>query len=144
MGRFILLGDSQQKLIRILIDKLFHAWEEKDLECYLSCWTNDAVRVIGSTNTVVENITEIEECFRKSISRYSAINVQSSVIEDIEIRKSTPNEAVAEVHYRFQLIRESDYLPVHEEATEFFVLRKTVAAGWQIRSNLDHSRDVSR
>jgi len=136
--------DSPQRRIKELIDSLFQAWEEKDLNKYIKCWANDAVRVIGPTNAVTEGLQEIEDGFRQSISRYKAIRVMAAVVENINIRESTPNEAVAEVHYRFQFIRDADSLPIHEEATEFYVFRRVGENGWQIASNLDHSKDVSK
>jgi uncharacterized protein (TIGR02246 family) len=136
--------DSEQKKIKALIDSLFRAWEEKNLQKYMACWSNDAVRVVGPTNTVVDHLPEIGEGFKKSIARYRTIRVLSAVIEDIDIRPTTPDEAMVEAHYRFQLTREPDLLPVHEEATEFYVLRRTEQQGWLIASNLDHSKDVAK
>jgi len=136
--------DSPQKRIKELIESLFQAWEEKDLNKYIKCWTNDAVRVIGPTNSVTEGLQEIEEGFRQSIARYRVIRVMAVIVENIDIRESTPNEAVAEVHYRFQLIRDADSLPIHEEATEFYVFRRVSENGWKIASNIDHSKDVSK
>lgn len=137
-------GDTEQRRIKVLIDSLFKAWEEKDLEKYMACWAPDAVRVVGPTNTVVNRLGDIEKSFKKSSSCYRTIRVFSALIEDIEIRTRTPNEAVAEVHYRLQLTRESDALPVCEEATEFYILRRTQGQGWRIASNLDHSKDIGR
>lgn len=136
--------DSEQKKIKTLIDTLFRAWEEKDLHKYIACWASDAVRVVGPTNTVVNRLSEIEDGFKKSVARYRTIRVLSAVIEGIDIRATTPNEAIVEAHYRFQLTREPDLLPIHEEATEFYVLRRTEHEGWQIASNLDHSKDVAK
>ncbi|MEK6739289.1 MAG: hypothetical protein AABY74_11565, partial [Planctomycetota bacterium] len=47
--------DTEQKRIKTLIDSLFKAWEEKNLEKYMACWASDAVRVVGPTNTVVDH-----------------------------------------------------------------------------------------
>ena len=88
--------DTEQKRIKTLIDSLFKAWEEKNLEKYMACWASDAVRVVGPTNTVVDHLPEIEEGFKKSIARYRTIRVLSVVLEDIDIRATTPNEAVVE------------------------------------------------
>jgi len=136
--------DTEQRRIKTLIDSLFRAWEEKNLQKYIACWAGDAVRVVGPTNIVVDHLPDIEEGFKKSVARYRTIRVLSVVIEDIDIRATNPNEAVVEAHYRFQLTRESDLLPIHEEATEFYVLRRTDHQGWQIVSNLDHSKDVAK
>jgi ketosteroid isomerase-like protein len=136
--------NTEQKNIKTLIDSLLRAWEEKDLQTYIRCWASDAVRVVGPTNTVVARLPEIEEGFKKSVARYRTIRVLSSVIEAIDIRATTPNDAVVEAYYRFRLTREPDLLPVYEEATEFYVLRRTEQQGWQITSNLDHSKDVAR
>ena len=136
--------ETSHRRIKELIESLFQAWEEKDLNKYIECWVPDAVRVVGPTNSVTEGLPEIEEGFRQSIARYRTIRVMAVVVENIDIRESTPNEAVAEVHYRFQLIRHADSLPIHEEATEFYVFRRVGENGWQIASNLDHSKDVSK
>ena len=136
--------NTEQKRIKALIDSIFQAWEQKDLKKYLACWADDAVRVVGPTSTIVDRLPEIENGFQKSVARYHTIRVLSAFVENIDIRDSTPNEAATEVHYRFQLVRESDSLPVHEEATEFYILRRTEEKGWQIVSNLDHSKDVSK
>lgn len=135
---------TSHRRIKELIKSLFQAWEEKDLNKYIACWAPDAVRVVGPTNSVTDGLPEIEEGFRQSIARYRTIRVLAVVVEDIDIRESTPNEAVAEVHYRFQLIRNADSLPIQEEATEFYVLRRVGEDGWQIASNLDHSKVVSK
>ncbi len=136
--------DSPHRQIKDLIESLFQAWEEKDLNKYIRCWAKNAVRVVGPTNSVTEGLQEIQNSFQRSIDRYRTIRVVAVVVEDIDIREETPFEAVAEVHYRFQLIRDSDSLPIHEEATEFYVLQRAGDNGWQIASNLDHSKDVSK
>lgn len=136
--------DTEQRRIKLLIDSLFKAWEEKSLQKYMECWASDAVRVIGPSNTVVEHLPEIEESFKKASCRYRTIRVMSAIIADIGIRETTPNEATVEVHYRFHLTREADLLPVCEEATEFYILRRTEHEGWRIVSNLDHSKDVAK
>ncbi len=136
--------NTEQRKIRVLINRLFRAWGEKDSQKYLSCWATDAVRVIGPTNTVEDRLPEIKSGFAHSCSRYHTIRVLSVVIEDIDIQESRPNEAVVKVHYRFQLVREPDLLPVCEEATELYVLRHTEHEGWKIASNLDHSKDVTK
>ncbi len=136
--------DTSHRRIKDVIESIFQAWEEKDLDKYIECWAPDAVRVVGPTNSVTEGLPEIEESFRQSIARYRAIRVMAVVVENIDIRESTPNEAIAEVHYRFRLIRHADSLPIHEEATEFYVFRRVAENRWQIASNLDHSKDVSK
>lgn len=136
--------NSPQKQIKELIESLFHAWEEKDLKKYIKCWAEDSVRVIGPTNSVTEGLQEIEDSFRQSISRYRVIRVLALMVENIDICKLNPNEAIAEVHYRFQLIRNADSLPFHEEASEFYVLRQVNENGWKIASNLDHSKEISK
>lgn len=134
--------NTEQRRIKALIDSLFKAWEEKDLKKYMACWASDAVRVVGPANTIVDHLPDIEEGFKKSANRYSAIRVLSAHIEDIKIRETTPDEAVVEARYRFHLTRAADLLPLYEEATEFYVLRRTKHEGWRIASNLDHSKDV--
>ena len=139
-----LRSDTEHKKIKALLDSLFRAWEEKNVEAYLACWEADAVRVIGSTNAVADRLPEIEQGFKASIARYRTIRVMSVVVEDIDIRGTDSNEALVEAHYRFQLTREPDLLPVHEDATEFYVVRRSEEHGWRIASNLDHSRDVAK
>ncbi len=136
--------DSPEKRIKERIESLFQAWEEKDLNKYIMCWSKDAVRMIGPTNSVTEGLQEIGNSFQQSIARYQVIRVVAVILENINIHKSTPNEAVAEVHYRFQLIRDEDSLPIHEEATEFYVLKRVSENDWKITSNLDHSKDISK
>ena len=62
---------------------------------------NDAVRVFGPTNTVVDRLPEIEDGFKKSIAAYRTIRFLSLVIDDIRIRTTTPNEAVVEATIAF-------------------------------------------
>lgn len=136
--------NNHHKKINELFYNLYKSWEEKDLDKYISCWSSNAVRLIGTNNNIVDGLIEIKDAFIKSIARYRDIKVMSYVIEEIDIRKSEPIEATVEIHYRFQLIRMNDLLPVFEEATEYYILIQKKDGYWKIASNMDHSKDVSK
>ena len=141
---FQLLRSTPHQEIKAVLCKLFNAWEKKDLDSYLSCWSTDAVRVVGPMSQRQDGFEDLRVTFSAAIGKYKTITVSSVIFEKIEFEASRPADASAMLHYRFDLVRASDGLPVSEEATEFYALRKSEEDGWQIASNLDHSKDVAK
>lgn len=128
--------NTPERKIKELLDTLFHAWEQKDLNGYLACWADDAIRIVGLSSNREENKAQIREKFIASCERYSKIRVESFVLERIDLLPQS-DSAVAEVRYRFHLTRARDTLPVLEDAKEVYALRK-VEGAWTITSNIDH------
>ncbi len=40
--------NTDERRIKQLVERLFFAWEMKDLNAYSSCWADDAVKIVGS------------------------------------------------------------------------------------------------
>jgi uncharacterized protein (TIGR02246 family) len=132
--------DTEERKIKELIEKLFKAWETKDIELYLSCWADDTVRIVGTDSTTKESKDEIARKFNASFDKYSDIRVEALVLDDITLGPRA-GTATAKVHYRFSLTRSSDYLPIAEEAQELYSLRQTKGE-WIIASNIDHFYEI--
>ena len=132
--------NTEERRIKQVIERLFNAWENKDLYAYASCWADDAVRIIGVTSTQEEDKSEILEKFRSSCQKYSVIRVTALIYDDISIgpRQGT---SFVKVHYRFELVRAKDGLPVVEESQEVYSLRLRDTS-WQIATNIDHFYEI--
>lgn len=128
--------NTDERRIKELIERLFLAWERKDLDAYSSCWAADAVRVVGSESPIKEDKRQIVEKFQSSCQKYSVIKVLAIVFDKISIGPR-PGTAIAMVHYRFDLVRESDGIPKSEDSQEVYLL-KFRNGSWQILSNMDH------
>lgn len=128
--------DTPERRIKELVEDLFDAWSSKDLEKYLACWADDAVRVVGPQATVEESKEQIREKFFASCERYAVIRVEYVAFESI-LMSPQANTAVAQVRYRFVLTRRKDGLPIVEDARELYSLRLQNGT-WQIASNIDH------
>ena len=133
---------TDERKIRNRIRILFRSWRDKDLETYLSCWAEDCVRVMGSTSTVKEDKAAIAEKFSESCAKYFEISTPVVSIESVRISPDSTN-AVAEVYYRFELIRAEDSLPAIECSKEFYSLRKQDNE-WLIVSNIDWFSEVGK
>lgn len=131
---------TDEREIRDRIRTLFRAWRDKDMETYLSCWSEDCVRVVGSTSTVKEDKAAIADKFRGSCAKYVEISTPVVAVENVRISPDSTN-AVAEVYYRFELIRVEDSLPAVECSKEFYSLRK-LDDHWVIVSNIDWFSEV--
>lgn len=144
--------DTEERRIKRLIETLFDAWEERDPVKYRSCWAEDAVRVVGPKSDVVYHLSDIQKVFSQALERYLSTEVVALIFDAVELlhapmpkpqnSKEPPAHATAQVHYRLKMVR-LDSLPEHEEATEFYTLKR-VAGLWRIASNLDHSQDIQR
>jgi len=133
---FKTLRNTPERNIKQLIEKLFHAWETKDHNLYLSCWLEDATRIVGDISNAEERKSQIRRKFLDSCQRYSKIHVESLIFERINILEQGDG-AIVEVRYRFNLIRAKDQLPIIEDAKEIYsVLRRDDA--WMIKANYDH------
>lgn len=128
--------NTPERRIKILIEQLFRAWEKKDLETYLSCWADDAVRIVGTNANVEETKVQIGEKFSASCQRYSDIKVESLILERVDLSPQC-NSAIVEARYRFCLTRTRDGLPVLEDAKEVYAIRRHEGV-WRIASNIDH------
>jgi len=137
---FKLKLNTDERRIKKLIEHLFRAWETKDLNAYASCWTAEAVRTIGAMSTQDENKLQIVETFRSSCHKYSVIKVAALVFDKITL-DSQQWTAIVKLHYRFELIRASDGLPIFEESQEFYSL-KFLNGSWLIASNIDHYYEI--
>jgi len=131
------LRDTPERRIKLLIEQLFRAWEKKDLETYLSCWADNAIRIVGTNANVEETKVQIGEKFSASCQRYSDIEVDSLVLERVDLSPRCGDSAIAEVRYRFCLTRARDALPVLEDAREVYSMRRHEGV-WRIASNIDH------
>jgi ketosteroid isomerase-like protein len=135
-----LLRDTNERRVKKRIEALFHAWETKDSQAYLSCWANDAVRLIGAVFGTTERKDSIAAKFHASCERYSDIRVSCLVIEDIKI--APPGDvAMAQVYYRFDLTRAQDSLPVVEASLEMYKLQR-LNDNWLIAANIDYFSPV--
>ncbi|HXM46471.1 MAG TPA: nuclear transport factor 2 family protein [Pyrinomonadaceae bacterium] len=139
---FKLLRRGEERRIKDCIRRLFQSWCNKDLEKYLACWADDCVRVMGSVSTVKEDKNTIAQKFIRSCKRYSEISTPVIAFENIRISPDSRN-AIAEVYYRFELIRAEDSLPAVESSREFYSLRKS-GDEWLIASNIDYFTDVGK
>lgn len=139
--RLRMVRDTPERQISMVIQKLFRAWCEKDIDSYLACWADDCVRVMGITSTVKEDKTAIAEKFRQSCAKYSAITVPTLVIENIRIAPDRQT-AIAHVYYRFELVRSEDALPTIEHSREVYSLRP-VTGQWRIAANIDHFSEIT-
>jgi Domain of unknown function (DUF4440) len=131
---------TEERRVKSRIDALFSAWARKDLPAYLSCWAEDAVRIIGTESNVKEDKSLIGAKFSAAGTRYFEIGVSSVVFDSITIGPR-PGTAVAEVSYRFVLTRTEDLLPVVEDSREVYALR-VVQGEWLIASNIDHFYEI--
>lgn len=136
---FKLLLHTDERQIKDRITSLFMAWTSKNLEDYLSCWAESAVRLYGPSLQAEEFKEDIKRKFTESCRKYSIIKVSNLVFENIQVN-SDHVTATANVFYRFELIRADIGLPVIEECREVYVLRKTGGV-WSITANRDHARD---
>jgi len=75
---FMRIRFNTEEKIKELIVKLFNAWETKDPEEYLSCWSDDAIRVVGTNSPIKENKKTIKTKFMDAIEKYSTIKVDAS------------------------------------------------------------------
>jgi len=118
--------NTDERRIKEVIERLFSAWEMKDLNAYSSCWSSDAVRIVGTDSPIKENKAQILDKFRSSCQKYSVIKVLAIVFDNISIgpRQGT---ATAKVHYRFELFRKSDGLPIFEDSQEIYALKKFIS-----------------
>lgn len=132
--------NTDERRIKELIERLFLAWEMKDLNAYSSCWAADAVRVVGPESPIKEDKPQIIEKFQSSCQKYSVIKVHALVFDDISIGPRQ-GMATAKVHYRFEFIRESDGIPMFEDSQEIYSLKFRNDL-WQIFSNLDHFYEI--
>lgn len=132
--------NTDERRIKELIERLFLAWETKDLNAYSFCWAANAVRIVGSESPINEDKAQIIEKFRSSCQRYSVIKVPALVFDDISIGPRQ-GMATAKVHYRFELVRESDGIPIFEDSQEVYSL-KFRNDSWQIFANMDHSYEI--
>lgn len=128
--------DTPERQINELVIRLFRAWERKDLETYLSCWAEDAVRIVGSNANLEETKSQLREKFLASCQRYAEIKVDSLVLERVALSPCS-DSAIVEARYRFSLTRSRDGLPVLEDAREVYAMRLHEGA-WRITSNIDH------
>jgi hypothetical protein len=135
-----LLADSPMKQVQARIRMLFRAWEKNDADLYASCWTSDAIRVVGPQSTTTQDLTGIAESFRLSQERYESITASQVIFERIA---TGPRDGVAicEVYYRFALVRRIDHLPIVEESRDLYSLRR-IGDGWFIASNIDHFYEI--
>jgi hypothetical protein len=113
---------------------LFAAWEQKDADAYLDCWTNNALRT--SARGEREPVEVIRDHFQASVQRYDVIRVPWTVVEDLELRPD--NAAVVQLTYRMCLTRSSDQVELIEDGTEFYRLREERGV-WKIHANWDRS-----
>ncbi len=97
---------------------------------------------MGSVSTVKEDKNTIAQKFIRSCKRYSEISTPVIAFENIRISPDSRN-AIAEVYYRFELIRAEDSLPAVESSREFYSLRKS-GDEWLIASNIDYFTDVGK
>jgi ketosteroid isomerase-like protein len=135
-----LVRDTNERSVKQRIETLFDAWERKDSQTYLSCWADDAVRLIGAASSQAETKDSIATKFHVSCERYSDIHVSCPVMEDIKIAPSE-DVALAQVYYRFDLTRAQDSLPVVEASLEVYKLRR-VKDDWLIAANIDYFSPV--
>jgi len=132
---------SPEREIAVRIRELFSAWEKRSINAYLTCWTDDCVRIQGSGSNVTEGKSEIEAKFRNSVAKYEIIKVPILLVEDVAVM-GDGETATADVYYRFELIRTVDRLPTIEESREVYSLRK-VDAEWKISANIDHFSEIT-
>lgn len=140
-GLFIrMLRDGDERRIKKRIKYLFSSWEQKDLNKYLSCWTDNANRFIGTLSTSKEDKAAIAASFEDACRKYAQIHVPNLVVASISLNQER-NIAIVEVQYRFSLIRAEDFLPVIEESKEVYSMRN-IEGVWFIVSNIDHYYDI--
>jgi uncharacterized protein (TIGR02246 family) len=128
--------DTPERRIKEVIVRLFSAWEQQNLEHYLSCWTDDAIRVVSVNSYIEESLAEIRAKFLSSCQRYSQIKVESFVLEHVRI-STLGDAAIVQARYRLHLTRRRDGLPILEDATEVYALRRKEDA-WKVTGNMDH------
>lgn len=128
--------NTPEREIKLIINQLFRAWEEKDLDAYLACWSKDAIRIFGPQGAIEETKEQICEKFIQSCRRYTNIRVESIVLERITLSPKS-DSAIVELRYRFSLVRSRDGLPVLEDAKEVYGMRRQDGL-WHINSNIDH------
>jgi ketosteroid isomerase-like protein len=134
---------GDERAINDLIRTLFDAWQHKDIDAYMACWSKNAHRAEGANPDMIEDREAIRSCFERSCSRYTSIRVPVLVLEDLQ--RSGTARAIATVYYRFELIRAGYQLPpVIEEAEELYYLEKGERDdNWLIHSNVDHFTKVT-
>jgi hypothetical protein len=132
--------DTDERKITELIERLFRAWEMKDLLTYSSCWADGALRIIGTQSPINEDKSQIVKNFESSCQRYSSIKVAGLVFDKITIGPRQ-GMAIVNVHYRFELSRTSDGLPILEDSQEVYSVKYRNDC-WQIVSNIDHFYEI--
>lgn len=137
---FRLKRAGPEREIRDLLQKLFRAWESKNLSEYLDCWAEDCIRLTGPTSSNKEDKAAIRAKFEDSCRRHSQIRVTALILKDVRL-VPMGDRAIAEVFYRFALTRTEDSLPIHETADEVYSLHKEEAR-WLITANIDHYHEV--
>jgi Domain of unknown function (DUF4440) len=139
--RFRLLRQTPEREIAEVITRLFRAWEQKNLELYLSCWSDDCIRIQGATSNVKQDKNTIGSKFMNSCAKYASIVVPTLIFEDIGVA-SDGTAATAHVYYRFELIRSPDALPTIEYSREVYSLRRADCI-WRIAANIDHFKEIA-
>ena len=137
---FRLLHHGEERQIKGRIDALFDAWRKKDSKAYLACWAEDAIRIVGPKSNEEYKKGSIGAGFNAACLRYSKIDAPCVILEHIAFSPTRDN-AVVHVYYRMNLLRAQDGLPVFEESSEVYALRKA-DGDWLITSNIDHFCEI--
>jgi ketosteroid isomerase-like protein len=134
--------NTEEKKISSTIRKIFSSWDAKDKESYLSCWSDDAVKIVSDHVDKKYSKAAIEGKFNVSCNNYKNISTEYLVFNDIRVNYPEPEFAVADVSYRFFLVSTDSGLPVIEDANELYVMIKE-GDNWVVKANHDHFKYFS-
>ena len=129
--------DTDEKNIALVIQKIFTSWNTKNVEDYIACWSDDAVKIISSNTDKKFTKAAIKGKFIVSCETYSSISTEYLVFNDIRVNYPEMGLAIVDVNYRFLLISKESSLPVIEDTNELYVLEND-GKNWKIKANHDH------